>query len=109
LISDALAWLGFYALLLWLLSVLIGLSGYWSIVDQIAAFIGLIEDCEGQHCSIQMSLDDTPTAPYLFGFEVSFVRELQFPLFATWMGIALFQSFFVGRFRIWPWQSLNTL
>jgi len=56
-----------------------------------------------------MSLDDTPTTPYLFGFDVSFVRELQFPLFATWMGIALFQSFFVGRFRIWPWQSLNTL
>jgi len=106
-ISDALAWIGFYALLLWLLSLLIGASGYWSIIEQIAAFIGLVQECEGQHCSIQMSLQDTPTAPLLFGYDVSFVRNLQFPLFITWLGICLFQSFFVRRFRVWPWLSLD--
>ncbi len=107
-ISDALAWIAFNALILWLMSLLIGLSGYWEIYQQILAFIDTVRGCVAQHCSVQMSLEGTSTDPIWLGFDLSIMRELRLPAFLTWFIIVIFQSFFIGRFRLWPWQPAPT-
>ena len=107
-ISDALAWIAFNALILWLMSLLIGLSGYWEIYQQIPAVIDTVRGCVAQHCSVQMSLEGTSTDPIWLGFDLSIMRELRLPAFLTWFIIVIFQSFFIGRFRLWPWQPAPT-
>ena len=107
LISDALAWIAFNALVLWLFSLLVGLSGYWPIYEQIAHFFELIKGCEGNHCSVQLSLNDPNTDPVWFGVNLSIVQTVRMPAFLTWLGIMIFQSFFVGRGRLKPWQPLT--
>ena len=105
-ISDALAWIAFNALILWLMSLVVGISGYWEIYEQLAAFIDTIRGCNSGHCSVQMSLEGTSTDPIWFGIDLSFMSELRFPAFLTWFVIVIFQSFFVGHFRLKPWKIL---
>ena len=107
-ISDALAWIAFNALLLWLLTLFIGLSGYWDIYQQLAAFVDSIRGCTSDHCSAQMSLNDVSTQPIWFGIDLSFVLAWRSYAFFTWLGIIVFQSFFVGHMRVRPWRSLPT-
>ena len=106
LISDALAWIAFNALLLWLLTLIVGLSGYWWLYEQIMAFVDLIQNCEGNHCAVQLTLDSTDTDSEWLGIDVSILQALRMPAFLTWLGIVFFQSFFVGRARLKPWCAL---
>ena len=105
-ISDALAWIAFNALILWLFTIIVGLSGYWGIYEQVVAFIDLIKDCAGSQCSVQLALDNPDTDPVWFGVNLSIVRDLRVPAFFTWLGIVFLQSFFVGHGRLRPWQPL---
>ena len=106
-LSDALAWFAFYVLMLWMLCVLLGASGYVAIFEQIASAIGLIKDCEGESCSVYVNLDDTPIDPIILGMNVSWVRDLRFPLFMTWLGIMVVQAILVKRTRLWPWTRIT--
>lgn len=106
LISDALAWIAFNALVLWLFTLLVGVSGYWGVYEQVAAFIDLVKGCEGSHCSVQLSLENPDTDPVWFGVNLSVVQTVRMPAFLTWLGIVFFQSFFVGYGRIKPWRPL---
>lgn len=106
LISDALAWIAFNALILWLFTLFVGASGYWGIYEQIAAFIDLVKGCQGNHCSVKLSLENPDTDPVWFGVNLSVVQTVRMPAFLTWLGIVFFQSFFVGYGRIKPWRPL---
>lgn len=88
------------------MSLVVGISGYWEIYEQLAAFIDTIRGCNSGRCSVQMSLEGTSTDPIWFGIDLSFMSELRFPAFLTWFVIVIFQSFFVGHFRLKPWKTL---
>ena len=106
-ISNVLAWIGFIALIVWLLSLAIGFTRFWEFAAQINTFIAMIRECESDSCSVQMSVEDSGD-PIVFGINLAFMLNLRMPAFLIWFVIVMFQSFYVRKFRFWPWQPIES-
>jgi hypothetical protein len=106
-ISDTLAWVAFAALLLWITAVLLTLTSYWQVWSDVMAIIDEVKACASNQCESQFFLERLSSTTTAFGFNTDQVKSVRMPAFTTWFVIALFQSFYVRSFRIWPWLPVG--
>lgn len=105
-ISDVLAWLGFIAGLLCLSSFVVPLMDVAGVVTQVVDTYEEVSDCASQRCEAQLRIEGLPQHQGLLGTLQGQLSEWRYELFLMWLGIGIFQTFFIRSFRLLPWRPI---
>jgi len=105
-ISDLLAWLGFAAGLLCLLSFVLPLADFAGVVTQVVDTYEEVSDCASQRCEAQLSIEGLPQHQGWVGRVQGGLSALRYEMFLLWLGIGIFQTFFIRSFRLLPWRPI---
>ena len=105
-ISDVLAWLGFIAGLLCLSSFVVPLMDVAGVVTQVVDTYEEVSDCASQRCEAQLRIEGLPQRQGLLGTLQGQLSEWRYEVFLMWLGIGIFQTFFIRSFRLLPWRPV---
>jgi len=105
-ISDVLAWLGFIAGLLCLSSFVVPLADVAGVVTQVVDTYEEVSDCASQRCEAQLMIEGLPQHQGLLGTLQGQLSEWRYEMFLMWLGIGIFQTFFIRSFRLLPWRPV---
>lgn len=105
-VSDTLAWVGFSALILWITSIALSAGGLIQVLHDLYLAFDSVLHCPTDRCEFQMTFTETEDYTGVFASYLHAIKAVKLQAFLLWLGIGLFQSVFVGRFRLWPWKPL---
>lgn len=105
-ISDVLAWSGFAAILLCLLSFVMPLLDVSGVIQQLLDTYDEVSNCGSQRCEAQLSIDGLPERQGLLGEAQVYLAAWRYEAFLIWLGVGIFQSFFIRSFRLLPWRPV---
>ena len=104
-ISNVLAWVAFAAFVVWISSIVLGLSSLWGTFNDIWSAFEAIRNCSTSHCEMEFSFDHFASDTTWLGIPTNWVAAIRSPAFWTWIIIIFFQSFYVRSFRVAPWRT----
>jgi len=105
-VSDVLAWLAFAALLFSLVSFVVPLVEVSGVVGQVLETYEEVSDCGSQRCEATLNIEGLPERSGWLGAVQGFLAEWRSESFLLWLGIGIFQTFFIRAFRFLPWRPV---
>lgn len=105
-ISDVLAWSGFVAILVCLLSFVMPLLDVSGVIHQLLDTYDEVSNCDSQRCEAQLSIDGLPERQGVLADVQVYLAAWRYEAFLIWLGVGIFQSFFIRSFRLLPWRPV---
>ena len=105
-ISDVLAWVGFSALLFSLLSFVVPIVDVSGVVGQVIDTYDEVSNCASQRCEASLNIEGLPEREGWLGRVQGFLATWRSDAFLLWLGIGIFQTFFIRAFRLLPWRPV---
>ncbi len=105
-ISDALAWSAFLALLFSLLSFVLPVVEVSGVVGQMLDTYDEVSNCASQRCEASLNIEGLPERAGWLGQIQGFLADWRYEAFLVWLGVGIFQTFFIRSFRLLPWRPV---
>ena len=105
-ISDVLAWIGFLALLLCLVSFVVPIADVSGVVGQVIDTYDEVSNCASQRCEASLNIEGLPERSGWQGRIQDFLAAWRSEAFLLWLSIGIFQTFFIRAFRLMPWRPV---
>ncbi|MDG1065181.1 MAG: hypothetical protein P8O91_03100 [Luminiphilus sp.] len=105
-ISDVLAWSGFVALIFCFLSFVMPFLDISGVIHQLLDTYDEVSNCGSQRCEAQLSIEGLPERQGWLGNVQVYLAAWRYEAFLIWLGVGIFQSFFIRSFRLLPWRPV---